>query len=29
MDQSGDILYFDTEATDLRPGMRVELTATA
>ncbi|HYL24860.1 MAG TPA: hypothetical protein VEV21_10735 [Burkholderiales bacterium] len=26
MDQSGDIMYVDTEATDLRPGMRVELT---
>jgi hypothetical protein len=24
---SGDIMYVDTDATDLRPGMRVELTA--
>lgn len=27
MDQAGDIMYVDTEAADLRPGMRVELTA--
>jgi hypothetical protein len=27
MDQAGDIMYVDTNATDLRPGMRVELTA--
>ena len=24
---AGDIMYVDTDATDLRPGMRVELTA--
>jgi hypothetical protein len=27
MDESGDIMYVDTDAADLRPGMRVQLAA--